>query len=149
MIVLQMSDLLALIETDVLDDITGSDSTIIDTAELSAIGEVTGYLSIRYDATKALDKGYITASVLAPTHDAFNGVSTVIEKLADITLYNLHTRVMPDNVPTLRQKRYDNAISWLEKVAQGFIAPSLPVKEVDPTTPLRYGNSQPTQNPYY
>ncbi|MFA5420272.1 MAG: phage protein Gp36 family protein, partial [Bacteroidales bacterium] len=84
-----------------------------------------------------------------PEHNGYPGISTVLEKLADITLYNLHTRLMPDNIPKLRQTRYDNAIAWLEKVADGFIAPILPIKTNSPTTPLRYGNSSTTQNPYY
>lgn len=134
-----MADLLALIEQDILDSVTGGDDTLIDTAELSALGEVTGYLNIRYDAAKAVDR----------TETDYNGIPTVLEKLADITLYHLHSRVMPDNIPTLRQTRYDNAINWLEKVAAGYIAPLLPIKEADPTTPLRYGNSSTPQNPYY
>lgn len=147
MTVLLMADILALIEQEILDDIIGDDETLLDTAELSALGEVTGYLSIRYDATKCLDRTLIQAD--PPNHDGYNGISTVLEKLADISLYQLHSRVMPDNIPTLRQKRYDNAINWLEKVAAGYIAPSLPIKETDPTTPLRYGNSSATENRYY
>ncbi len=91
----------------------------------------------------------IVPPALEPAHNGYSGISTVLEKLADITLYNLHTRVMPDNIPKLRQTRYENAITWLEKVADGFIAPILPIKTAEPTTPLRYGNSQTTQNPYY
>jgi len=150
MTTLIIEDLLALIEQDVLDDITGDDDTKIDTAELAALGEVTGYLNIRYDAGKCLDRTYLVADPTPETgHAAYNGISTVLEKLADITLYNLHTRCMPDNIPKLRQTRYENAIAWLEKVADGFIAPVLPVKTDEPSTPLRYGNSQTPQNPYY
>jgi hypothetical protein len=142
-----MPDILALIDEDVLNDITGGDDTFIDTAELSALGEATAYLSIRYDAAKCLDRTLITPN--PPTHDGYNGISTVLEKLVDITLYQLHSRVMPDNIPKLRQTRYDNAINWLEKVSSGFIAPQLPIKEVDPTTPLRYGNSSTPENKYF
>ena len=142
-----MADILALIDEEVLTDITKGDNTKIDTAELSALGEVTAYISIRYDAARCLDRTLLTPN--PPTHDGYNGVSTVLEKLVDITLYQLHSRVMPDNIPTLRQTRYDNAINWLEKVAAGYIAPQLPIKEIDPTTPLRYGNSSKPENRYF
>lgn len=147
MTILTIADLLALIEQDILDQITGGDDTIIDTAEISAIGEVTGYLNIRYDAGKCLNRDLIEAD--PPTHDGYNGIATVLEKLTDITLYHLHARVMPDNIPTLRERRYENAINWLEKVSSGFIAPILPIKSESPTTPLRYGNSSATENKYY
>lgn len=150
MTVLEIEDLLSLIEQDVLDDITGGDDLLLDKAELSALGEITSYLNIRYDAAKCLDRSLLLPDTAEPPkHNGYNGISTVIEKLADVMLYNLHTRIMPDNIPTLRQTRYDNAITWFEKVADGFIAPLLPIKSEDPTGPLRYGNSSTSQNPYY
>lgn len=150
MTILEIEDVLALIEQDVLDDITGGDNTLLDKAELSALGEVTGYLNVRYDPAKCMDRTLLVPdTAVPPAHNGYNGISTVLEKLADVMLYNLHTRVMPDNIPTLRQTRYENAITWFEKVADGFIAPSLPIKTEDPTTPLRYGNSSTPQNPYY
>lgn len=149
--ILTTADLLALIEQDVLDDITGGDTTLIDTAELDALGEVTGYLAIRYDATKCLDRTLLLpdTTTVPPLHNGYKGIASVLGRLADITLYNLHTRVMPDNIPKLREKRYGNAITWLEKLADGFIAPELPIKTASPTTPLRYGNSSKPDNPYY
>lgn len=123
-----------------LDEVIDGDTTLLDTAELIAVGEVTGYLDVRYDATECFDRSNATQ---------FNGIHTVIQKLVDITLYHLHSRVMPNNVPELRETRYNNAINWLEKVASGYIAPKLPVKPVDPKTPLRYGNSSTSENKYY
>lgn len=150
MTILEIEDVLQLIEQDVLDDITGGDNTKLDKAELTALGEVTGYLSIRYDATKCMDRALlIPDTAIPPAHNGYDGISTVLEKLADVMLYNLHTRVMPHNIPELREKRYKNAIEWFEKVAEGFIAPSLPIKSESPTGPLRYGNSSTPQNPYY
>lgn len=151
MTILNDTDLLTLIEQEVLDDITGGDITLLDRAELSALGEVTGFLNIRYDAAKCLNRTLIDpdTTTVPPLHNGYSGIATVLEKLADITIYNLHTRIMPDNVPKLRQTRYDNAITWLDKVSDGFIAPILPIKEDSPTTPLRSGNSSVSQNPYY
>ena len=54
----------------------------------------------------------------------------------DITLYNLHSRITPRDIPEIRSIRYDgggnkdkseHAISWLEKVQNGTITPNLPV----------------------
>ncbi|NCA22652.1 MAG: DUF1320 domain-containing protein [Crocinitomicaceae bacterium] len=150
MTILTLEDLLALIQEDVLDDISENNQANIDKAETSAIGEITGYLSIRYDARRCFNRELIEPdTAVPPAHDGYSGIATVIEKLADITLYNLHTRVMPDNVPKLRQQRYDNAIQWFEKVSDGFIAPELPIKLTTPTTPLRSGNSQASSNTYF
>ncbi len=150
MTILTLEDLLALIEENVLNDITDGDDTLIDAAELSALGELTGYLNVRYDPAKCLDRSLIPADESElQDEDKYSAIATVLEKLADLALYNLHTRVMPDNIPKLRQTRYDNAITWLEKVADGFIAPRLPIKTTNPTGPLRFGNSSTPQNPYY
>lgn len=138
--ILTPEDIDAIIDQSILEEVTGGDDTILDTAELDAIGEMTGYLNIRYDAAQCFDVSLA---------GDYNGIKTVIQRLVDIMLYHAHSRVMPDNVPEVREKRYNNAINWLEKVASGYIAPSLPIKEQDPTTPLRYGNSSTPQNPYF
>lgn len=136
--ILTLEDIKSLISQDNLDEIIEDDETILDIAELDAVGEMIGYLSIRYDATKCFDREQTNKSI-----------NTVIQRLVDMVLYHIHSRIMPDNIPTLRQKRYDLAITWLEKVASGFIAPDLPIKEVEPLGPLRSGNSSTTENKYY
>lgn len=142
--ILTIDDFLELITDRHLKEITSSDEdeqlAILDSAEIKALGECTGYISIRYDETKAFDRTKI---------DEFPGIATLIEKLADIAIYKLHAKAAPKNVPEVRQLRYDSAIQWLEKVADGFIAPQLPTKENEPTTPLRFGSSQAPLNPYY
>ncbi|MBN9293750.1 MAG: DUF1320 family protein [Flavobacteriia bacterium] len=111
------------------EDPTDQGAVILDALELDAIGEMTGYLSIRYDAAKCFDS----------TTDR---IPIIIQKCVDIVLYNAYSAVAPNNIPKLRTTRYENAVNWLEKVASGFIAPDLPVKEDQPKTPLRYGSSQ-------
>lgn len=69
--------------------------------------------------------------------------------LLDITLYHLHSRINPRNVPDLRKERYDGngptqsggAIGWLKKVASGDITADLP--EIDPVqgNSIRWGNA--------
>lgn len=150
MTIIQLSDIYAVITSEELMDVISNDLTKLDTAELVALGEVTGYLDIRYDAKKCLDRTLIVPdTAVPPAHNGYSAIPTVFEKVVDIMLNNLFARVMPHNIPELRQKRYDNAITWLEKVADGFIAPSLPVKTTENTTPLRFGNTSAPQNPYY
>jgi len=136
MIFLEESDFDAVIDPNRLLEVTDNDNTILDSFELAAMGEMTGYLNVRYDPVKCF-------------LDTPGRIPIIVQMMVDIVLYHVHSRIMPDNVPTLRENRYRNAIVWCEKVADGFINPDLPIKEVDPTTPLRYGNSADKQNQYF
>lgn len=124
-----------MIDQDTLDTISQDDPSNIDRAELQAIEEMKDYLNVRYDP----------AAIFA----AIDRNQSVVLRCIDILLYHLHSSVMPDNIPTLRVDRYKEAVGWLEKVADGFIAPNLPVKEEDPTNPLRWGSSQPKTDQYF
>jgi len=58
----------------------------------------------------------------------------IVQYLIDITLYNLHCRINPRNVPDLRKERYDGniasqiggAIGWLKNVSAGKIYVDIP-----------------------
>ena len=127
MIFLNQNDLLNVIDLTTLTTITGGDNALIDRTELQAIEEMNAYLNVRYDIVKVFDFS-----------DGRN--ASIVMYLTDIVLYHLHARISPDNIPTLRDERYKNAKDWLEKVADGFIKPLLPVKDVTNSTPLRYGS---------
>lgn len=43
----------------------------------------------------------------------------------DITLFHLHSRISPRNIPQLRMDRYEAAISWLKMAMKGFITADL------------------------
>lgn len=109
--------------------------TRLEVCEEMAIGEMKGYLAVRYDADACIDP--------------LEKIAIVTMHLVSITLYHAHAMIMPDNVPTIRETKYNEAVNWLEKIADGFINPELPVKEEEPTTPLRYGNSADKQNQYF
>jgi len=47
--------------------------------------------------------------------------------MIDITLYHLHARINPRNVPELRMQRRDEAIKWLQGVRDGKLQPNLPL----------------------
>lgn len=58
----------------------------------------------------------------------------ILMYMIDMTLYHLHSRINPRNVPDIRVVRYDGngpnqtggAIGWLKKVMSGEISPDLP-----------------------
>lgn len=49
--------------------------------------------------------------------------------LVDLTLYHLHSRINPRNIPEFRIARRDDCIEWLRMVAKGLITTSLPILE--------------------
>lgn len=49
--------------------------------------------------------------------------------LVDITLYHLHSRINPRNIPDFRVERYRDCIDWLKMVAAGKISTKLPIIE--------------------
>lgn len=136
MIYLEEEDFHSIITPEHLAEVVDDDISLLDSIELMAIGEMTGYLNVRYDATKC----FATDPARIPI---------IVQMMVDIVLYHAHSRIMPDNVPTLRKDRYQNAINWCEKVADGFIAPNLPIKDEAPETPLRFGSSSEKSNQYF
>lgn len=135
MIYITTTDLCGYIEEQKLNEITDFDLSKLDKLELRAMAEMTAYLSIRYDAAKCFD----------PT----SRIDVIVAMLCDIVLYHAHAAIMPDMIPKIRVERYRDCIDWLKGTAGGFIAPSLPLKEDEPTGPLRYGNSSDKQDMYY
>ena len=140
---LQINDFYKVIQQDELTDIVGEhtlptdEGTItLEALELDAIGEMSGYLAVRYDSTKCFDT-------------QTDRIPIIIQKCADIVLYNAYSLVAPNNIPTMRTTRYENAINWLEKVASGYINPDFPTKEEQPKTPLRYGSANPKQDNFF
>lgn len=143
MIYLTLEDFYAVIQAEELVDVVGpvddptDEGTItLEQLELYALGEMEGYLDVRYDAAKILDP-------------AEPRPATVVMHLVDMVLHSAYSKVHPNNIPELREKRYSNAINYLEKLASGFINPSLPIKPDQPTTPLRYGSSVPKTDQYF
>ena len=73
----------------------------------------------------------------------------IVMYLLDITLYHLHSRINPRNVPDLRKERYDGnnatqnggAIAWLKRVSSGDITADLPQILPQQGMSIRWGNS--------
>lgn len=71
----------------------------------------------------------------------------MVNYMIDVVLYHLHSRIAPRNIPDLRVKRYDDAISWLKQCAKGdHLTAALP--QIQPRQGMRnrYGGSLPKQN---
>ncbi|MEO2080617.1 MAG: phage protein Gp36 family protein [Leeuwenhoekiella sp.] len=92
-------------------------------AELAAQVEMESYLRNRYD----------TGLIFEAEGDNRNAL--VVMYMVDIAVYHLHANISPENVPEIRQIRYDAAIDWLKRVAKGDISPRLPELTSDPDNP--------------
>jgi hypothetical protein len=71
----------------------------------------------------------------------------ILGYLIDIVLYHIHSRIAPMNIPSLRVKRYDDAISWLKKAnISTDITASIP--KIHPKTSARilWGSTLPKQD---
>lgn len=68
--------------------------------------------------------------------------------LIDITLYHVHARIAPRNIPDLRVKRYDDAINWLKMCAKGDVTPELPLLQPAQGNRIRFGGGIKNINTY-
>jgi phage gp36-like protein len=128
------ADFSAQIKPGILNQLIDNDSTILDAAIAMGEEELWSYLSPRFDADAVL-------AAIDPDRNAM-----VLNCAVDITLYHLHSRVTPNQVPGVRKDRYDAAIDWLKGVASGEINPRLPIrlfKDTNDQTPnFRMGSNQ-------
>lgn len=66
----------------------------------------------------------------------------------DLTLYHLHSRISPRNIPEWRVQRRDDAIKYLDKIAKGLVTAELEIIAPEQGNNIAFG-SQPVQNNYY
>lgn len=79
---------------------------------------------------------------------ADNRDQQMVTYMIDITLYHLHARIAPRNVPQLRIDRYTHAIQWLTAAGQGAITAALPLLQPDQGNRVRWGGNVKNQNSY-
>jgi phage gp36-like protein len=108
-----------LINDNILAQIISNNQGVLLEAEQMAQAEMESYLSARFDTDQ------IFSQTDADRHKA------VVMYLVDITLYHLHSRITPRNIPQLRTDRYNAALHWLNMVADGRLAPKLPLAKDD------------------
>lgn len=108
------NDIALQIRAENLSQVTSSDTSLLDLAELEAIEEISGYLRGRYD----------TAAIFAAAGTDRN--PQIVMYMIDIMLFHLHSRITPRNIPQVRIDRYTVVLEWLDKVNEGTIIPDLP-----------------------
>ena len=60
--------------------------------------------------------------------------------MVEFTLYHLHKRIAPNNIPDIRVKAYDDTNLWLKDCASGERTPKIPLKQtIDHITRIRSG----------
>lgn len=73
----------------------------------------------------------------------------IVMRLIDITLFHIHSRISPRNVPDLRRQRYDGdspaqiggAIGWLKQIAEGKVNVDIPERLPEQNLAINWGNS--------
>ncbi len=103
---------------------------LLDEEELTAMEEAKSYLSSRY----LIDEDF------AKTGDARNRL--LVLKVVDVALYNIYARLNPKQVPDLRLKRYDDAMTWFSDVNEAKINPDFTKPEDGTKNHVQYGSNK-------
>ena len=77
-----------------------------------------------------------------------NRTQSVLMVVIDITLFHLHSRIAPRNIPDLRKDRYINAVDMLKAFARGEMTAKLPVLQPKQGARIRYGGGIKNINSY-
>lgn len=128
---LQPTDYNPQIRAAILSVVTNDDTDSLHLAEQMAQEEMESYLRTRYNVGAIFDLN----------QDVDDRKKIIVMYLIDITLYHLHSNISPENIPDLRETRYNRAVKWLEKVANGNLSPDLP-KIDNPDDPFANGGNQ-------
>lgn len=117
-----------------LDEIVENDDTIIETAIDAAIEQIKSYLAGKYDIEKIF------------TETGTDRNTLIVELCKDIALWQIIRLANVDILFDRVKDRYDRAIDWLNKVADGKLMPSLPAAS-DGTTgeeinPMKFGSME-------
>lgn len=88
-----------------------------------------------------------------PTNTTFwtqgdNRSQQLVEILIDLTLYKIHGRISPRNIPEIRVKNHDDAIQWLKDVRKGDVTANLPIIQPSQGMRIRYGGNIKICNSY-
>lgn len=117
------------VRNEVLSVLKIADASL-DTAELTAIKQMTGYLKTRFDV----------AQIFAARGAARDPL--IIMYMIDLILYHLHSNTSGRVMPKAREDRFNAAIAWLKDVSNGDQIPDLPELPItDPDPVLRLGTN--------
>lgn len=104
---------------EIINQITGSDDTLLEDAESGAIGIITDKLSQRYNIPLELSR---TGS---SRHQA------LLMWLLNIAIYLLYERIPDDEIPERVVKDYDDTMSTITSIARGKEPTTLATISVD------------------
>ena len=71
---------------------------------------------------------------------------SLVKNMVDVALYTLHANIAPQNIPALRQRRYEKAIDWCLAVAKGDVTPNLPMLQPTQGGRIRIGGNIKLEN---
>lgn len=117
--------------------ITQASASVRIAAESEAIEEIASYLRPKYD----------TDNIFSAQGELRNRL--IVMYTCDIALYHMTASVPQKMGSEVREKRYKDAIKWLEGVAEGKIVPNLPLAtdgDGNPTGFAVVAGSQPPLN---
>lgn len=77
-----------------------------------------------------------------------NRSQQLITVIVDIALFHIHSRIAPQNVPELREKRYDDAKVWLRRISKGELSAVLPEIKPAQGRRIRHGGNVKRNNEY-
>lgn len=77
-----------------------------------------------------------------------NRSAQLVQYCVDMTLYYILQRIAPANIPVLRAKAYDTAMSWLNMVAVGDVTANLPRLPQNKGSRIRFGGNYKNINSY-
>lgn len=118
--------------------VSQTDTTNRQNAEAEAIEEISGYLRPKYDC----------AAIFAAEGENRN--KQIVMYTCDIALYHMASSNSARMGAETREKRYLQALKWLEKVQAGTITPELPLATDDEGnqqgSPLHWGSATRLEN---
>lgn len=77
-----------------------------------------------------------------------NRSQQLVMTVVDVTLYHVHSRIAPRNIPQLRQDRYDRAIDWLNKANAGKVTAKITKIQPAQGRAIRFGGNIKNINTY-
>jgi hypothetical protein len=78
-----------------------------------------------------------------------NRSQQLVMYLIDMTLFHLHSRISPRNIPEIRVDRYESAITWLNRAAKGVITANLVKIQPPSGKRIRWGSNIKNDNNGY
>lgn len=128
---LNIDDLKSFIKSNVLDDITQSDATLLDHLEKVSTSQIKSMIGHYYDLEDEFNK----------TLDDRNHF--IVSLVIDLLLYHLSCRLTPTQVPEMRKDRYDQAVKTLSEISSGklVLAIARKDKKYEPSSEFRYGSN--------